>query len=161
SRERQRELIKLRDVHLAAHAPALDRRHDLRELLGGIRREDEALPGAPALDAPRAIGELGRDALGPQRQVAREIGLDRLIGARQRREVAAQHVAIARLVHPPERVELAAEDLAQAELLGHVDLRVEQARRLDFTLQERVEPTTEAADRLDLDLVERQIALEP
>src|SRR5262245_22569741 len=160
SRQGQRELIELGAVHLASHAPALDRRHDLRQLLGGIRRKDEALPDTPALDAPRAIGELRRDALGPQRQVAREIPIELPVRARQRREVAAQHVAVARLVYPPERVELAAEDHAQAELLGHVDLRIEQARRLDLTLQQRIEPATEAADRLDPDLGERQIAFE-
>jgi hypothetical protein len=35
------------------------RRHDLRELLRRIRREDEALADAPPIDAPGPVGELG------------------------------------------------------------------------------------------------------
>src|SRR5213593_678437 len=158
--ERQREPVELRDAHLAAHAPAMDRGHDLLELLTRVGREDEALPGAPPVHAPRAVGELGRNALLPERQVSREVAFDRRVGARERREVAMQDVSLARLVHPPERVELAIEDLPQAQLLGHVDLRVEKARRLHLALQQRVEPAPEAADGLYLDVLERQVLLE-
>src|SRR5207245_5545012 len=144
----------------ATHAPAMDRGHDLLELLAGIRREDEALASAPPGHAPRAVGELRRDALRPERQVPREVPLDSLVGACECREVATENVPLAPRVHPPERVELAVEDLPQAQLLGHVDLRVEEAGRFDLPVQQRLEPAPEAADRRDLDGLERQVALE-
>jgi hypothetical protein len=59
SLDRPRELIQLGHLHLASHAPAVDHRHDLRELLRRIRREDEALADAPPIDAPGPVGELG------------------------------------------------------------------------------------------------------
>src|SRR6266540_911668 len=161
SRERQREPVEFRDVHLATHAPAMDRGHDFRELFGWIGREDEALTSTPLVHVPRPVGELGWNTLLPERQVSREVAIDRFIGARERREVAPQDVPLACLVHPPERVELSVEDLSQAQLLGHVDLRVEETRRLHLALQQRFEPAPEAADRRDLDILERQVLLEP
>src|SRR5262249_57687083 len=59
SRNRQCEPVELGHLHLAPHAPAIDRRHDFRELLRRIGGEDKALAGAPLVDVPRPVGELG------------------------------------------------------------------------------------------------------
>src|SRR6202008_3597125 len=63
--------------------------------------------------------------------------------------------------HPPEGVELVGDDLAQAELSRHVDLRRQQARPLDLALEQRLEPRAEAAGVDRLDILERQILLQP
>ena len=65
------------------------------------------------------------------------------------------------LRHPPQRLELVLDDLAQAELLGHGDLRRQQARRLDLAVEQRLEPRAEAAGVDGLDVLERQIFLQP
>src|SRR5713226_9625413 len=49
----------------------MDRGHDVLELFGRIGREHEPLAGAPPVHAPRPVGELGGNALLPERQVAR------------------------------------------------------------------------------------------
>src|SRR5262249_53243493 len=53
------------------------------------------------------------------------------------------------------------DDLAQAELLGHRDLRRQQARGLDLTVEQRLEASAEAAGVDRLDVGERQILLQP
>src|SRR5262249_60105505 len=55
SRDRQREPVERGHLHLATHAPAVDRRHDLRQLVGWIRGEDEPLTGAPPIETPATI----------------------------------------------------------------------------------------------------------
>ena len=85
--------VEFRDLHLASHAPAIDRRHDLGELLGRIGREDEALAGAPLLRRATAGRRTPGNALHPERQVPGEVPVDRRVGAGERREVAAQRRA--------------------------------------------------------------------
>src|SRR5262249_58765981 len=68
--------------------------------------------------------------------------------------------AVAGPVDPPGRVERAAENASRAELPGHVDRGVEQARGPPPPLEQRVEPPAEAADGRDLDVAERQVLLE-
>src|SRR5262245_27100524 len=146
--------------HLRAHAPAVDRVEHLAQLRLGIGREHEALAGAPPRDPPPAILELGGNALVPEGEILREVPIEGALGALEGGEVPAENVGIAPLVHPPQRVELAVEDLPQPEVLGHVDLRIEQAGRLHLALEERIQPASEAAHRSDLDVLEGHELLE-
>ena len=58
-------------------------------------------------------------------------------------------------------MEAVLDDLAQAELLGHRDLRRQQARGLDLAVEQRLEPRAEAAGVDRLDVGERQVLLQP
>jgi len=79
----------------------------------------------------------------------------------ERAQIAGNHRRIGIFRHPPQRLERVADDRAQAELLGHRDLRRQQARGLDLAVQQGFEPRAEAAGIDDLDVFERQELFQP
>ena len=105
--------------------------------------------------------EVGRDAVLPERQVLRQVLVQRLLGAVEAAQIGAHVLERRVLGHPPERVELVRHDHAKPELSCHVDLRRQQARRLDLAVEQRLQPRAEAAGVDGLDVLERQILLQP
>src|SRR5947207_8910892 len=86
----------------------------------------ETLAAREMAVVPGLVLKLRRNAVFPQRQVLRQVGLEHPLGAIQRSQVRPHLCLRRRLRHPPQRMELVGDDLAKAELLRHVDLRRQQ-----------------------------------
>src|SRR5947207_15015333 len=126
------ELFEGALANVLVETPALHLLEHPVEFLARDGPVDEALAARKAAEIPFSILELGRDAVPPQRQVLRKIGLERPLGALERVEVAAHAVLRRRLGHPPQRAQLDGDDLAQAQLLRRLALLRQEARRLDI-----------------------------
>src|ERR1051326_2317566 len=125
---RSRELAEIALFEELVEAPALHLRQGVVELRLRDRLVDEALAAAELREIPRVVGlELRRHRELPQRQVFLEILVERFLGALQGVEIGAHDVRRRGLRRPPQRMEAVLDDLAQAELLGHRDLRRQQA----------------------------------
>src|SRR5262249_29199546 len=158
---RRRQLAEVALLEELIEAPALHLRQGVVEFRLRDRLVDEAFAAAELLEIPRVIGlELGRHRELPQRQEFLQIPVERLLAALQRVEIGADHLGRRSLRRPPQRMEAVLDDLAQAELLGHRDLRREQARGLDLAVEQRLEPRAEAAGVDGLDVGERQVLLQ-
>ncbi len=117
-------------------APALDLLHDFVELSLWNRFVDESFAATEFAEIPFAVLEFGGDREPPQRQKSAEIGIERIFSAIERSEVAGEHVGRHVVRHPPDRVERILQDRAQTKLLGHIDLRRQQARRFHFAVEQ-------------------------
>src|SRR5438046_4779220 len=126
------ELVERTFLEMLIEAPALDLLEHALELLAGDRLVDEALAAGEAAIVPFAVLEFGWDAVLPQREVLRQVGFERPLGAIQRSQVRAHLRLRRRLGHPPQRMELVGDALAKAELLRRADLPSQHARRLEL-----------------------------
>src|SRR3954470_10136757 len=72
--------------------PALHLPEDLLHVLARERLVHEALAAAEAGEVPFAVLELRRHRVLPQRQVLRQVGLERALGAVQRTQIAAHRL---------------------------------------------------------------------
>src|SRR5437773_12423161 len=84
------ELVEGAFLEMLIEAPALDLLEHAFELLAGDRLVDEALAAGEAAGVPFAVLEFGWDAVPPKRQVLRQVGLERPLGAIERAKIAAQ-----------------------------------------------------------------------
>src|SRR5207247_7684689 len=146
------ELVERAFLEMLVETPAPDLLEYAFELLSGDRVADEALAAGEAAEVPFPVLELRRNAMPPQRQVPRQIGLERALGAVECAQVSAYLVFRCGFRHPPQRMELVGDDFAKAQLLRHVDLRRQQACRLDLLVEQRCEARAETAHvgRLDV-----------
>src|SRR5438067_1506883 len=103
------------------------------------------------------IGKLRRDAVPPQRQTAGWIALEVGVGPLQYAEVSSQRAGVGVGGHDPQRLERVEDDAPQPQLIGHRDLRIEQAGGFNFTVEQRLQPRTETADVERLDSLEWQV----
>ncbi len=105
--------------------------------------------------------ELGGNRELPQRQVLGHVRVHRLLGAFERAQIAAHDLGIEVIRNPPQRLEGILHDLAQAQLLGHRDLRRQQARGLDLTVDQRLEPRAEPARVHHFDILNGKVFFQP
>src|SRR6266700_8094562 len=86
------ELVEGALPKVLVEAPALHLLEHAVEFLARDRLVDEALAARKAAEVPFPVLELGRDAVLPQRQVLRQIGLQRPLGAVERAQVRTHAV---------------------------------------------------------------------
>src|SRR5215831_3527539 len=154
------QLLERTLLQVLVEAPALHLLEYLVKFGARDRLVYKALAPAEAAVVPLAVLEFGGYAVLPQRQIARQVGLERALGAVQGAKVTTYAVPRRGVRHPPERVELVRDDLPQPQLLGHVDLRRQKARGFDLPVEKRGQARAEAADVDGLDVLERKIFLQ-
>src|SRR5215471_2372650 len=115
------QLLERTLLQMLVETPALHLLEYLVEFGPRDRLVYKALAPAEAAVVPLAVLEFGRHAVLPQRQIARQVGLERALGTVEGAKIPAHAVLRRGFRHPPERVELVRDDLPQPQLLGHVD----------------------------------------
>src|SRR5204863_9904570 len=120
----------------------------------------ETFAASESAEVPFPVLKFRRDAVPPQRQVLWQIRLEYLLSTGKPSQVAVHGAFGGGFRNPPERFELVGNDLAQAEFSGHVDLRRQQAGRLDLSIEQRFQTRAEAADIHGLDAIERHVLLD-
>src|SRR5690349_6692891 len=126
-------MIEALVLEILIEPPALDLVEHLVEFRTRYRLVDEPLAAAELGEIPVvSVFEFARYCELPQRQIFCEIGIERGFGAIERAQIAGHDLDRRTPRHPPQGMERVLDDLAQAELLGHGDLRRQQARGFDL-----------------------------
>src|SRR5262249_52135460 len=131
---------------ILVEAPALNLRERLIEILAREAAVIEPFAAAELRIIPRMkILEFRRHREPPQRQILFHVDVHGLLGAVERAQIRAHALWLKIVRNPPQRLERIRDDRPQSKLLGHCDLRRQEARGLTLAVQERFEPRAEPA----------------
>src|SRR6185437_9324804 len=111
-------------LEVLVEPPTFDLGEYLVKLFSRQRFVDEAFATPELAEVPRVkILKLGRHSEFPERQILRQVSLQRLFGTVERAHIPMHDFRSGAIRYPPQRLESILDDLSQTELFGHIDLR--------------------------------------